>query len=212
MGSVLAHTIKYKEAFPNDFKKKNPFEDIQIVDPELDKQFSGTFESKENKGLSGAYAGQLNFDAQFGKEPSEYPADDTIMINPNDSDPMQRKRTLVHEATHKIARTPDTFSELPKATQITNDYFDTEKKLVNNILKKYNEEKRGHEMVAVQGELFPSTLYKKPIKQYEKEFYNQYKSPNTQRRLYEPSLVEYPLNKEYNFFEESGVKKVKKFI
>ena len=210
MGSVLASTIKYKEAFPKDFKETNKFGDIQIVDPELDKQFSGTFEDKENNKLTGGYAGYLNFDKPFGKK-SDFPEDDTIVMNPLEKDIIQRKRTLIHETTHKIARTPDTFSTIPEVSQIINDYFPTEKRKVETILKGYKEEKRAHEMIAVQGELFPSTLYKNPTKQYEKEFYNQYTSPFTQKRLFEPSLIEYPLNKEYNYFEESGVKKIKKF-
>lgn len=207
MGSVLAYTKKYREAFPGDFKKGGTFEhilgDVQITDPEIDKQFSGTFEQKENKDLSGAFTGYKDFNRPFirGKD---FPADDTIVINPYEKDILQRKRTIVHETTHKISRAPDTFSTNPNPNDIIDTYFPERKTRVEKILDTYKPEKRWGEMLSIQSEISPKSLYLEPKEDYEKEFHRQFNNPTTQRRLYEPDLIEYPINKETNIFENSG--------
>jgi hypothetical protein len=211
MGSVLASTVRYRDVFPGDFKDSSKFrelENVQIFDPELDKQFSGTFED-DNDDMAGFYSGHPDFDDLFGRK-KEYPQDDVIIINPHEPDAMSRKRTLVHEMAHKVSRTPGTFSERPKPKEIIDSYFSNERQGVGQVLRDYKPSEFWNELVSMQAETNPLTLLKNPEKKYEKEFFNQYKSENTQRRLFEPSLVEYPLDKDYNFFEKSGVKWVGK--
>jgi hypothetical protein len=203
MGSVLAKTVRYKDVFPKDFKK-HTFGDIQIVDPEVDKQFSGSFETKEGKLMSGGYSGYRNFNRPFNDR-NEHPRDDVIMIYSDEKDKHQRGQSLIHETTHKISRTPDTFSKQPDTKHIIDTYFNDQRMKVGEVLRDYKPEKIWNELVSLQSEADARTLYKTPKEKYEKEFYKQFKSPETQRRLYEPDLIEYPLAKFPSIYEESGV-------
>jgi len=198
MGSVLIPTKKYREIFPDDFSPETWPGDVQVIDNEQYKQFTrDKWHAKEldDKISGGFYEGDTDY----------------ISISGN-IEQKKRKRSLIHELTHKVATSPDVFSKPLDANEIFEDtnklkiengYPEIPRKVLDRQRQLYKSQAEwsglgidktmANESLAYKAQLFPKQMYNEPKTWYEKEFKNEFDKYNTRRRIFNPSLAEIEL-------------------